>query len=922
MSKKILPAFFIFLFSSLIIKAQNFQPQLISGNYQQVSFEKFAKDIESKTSYRFFFDPTDTDSLLITVAAGERSLESILKQVFFGTELLASIDKNGHVFITKGIRIQTDLPLNFFKETEEVAVQQDKPTEAELERVREKRIANAEVKLYEIGVKTANPTGNAILEGLVKNTKTGEVVIGAAVYIENPRIGVMTDQFGHYTINLPKGQHVLIVKSIGMKDTKRNIALYSDGKLNVEMQEHVMGLKEVVVEAEKAKNVSGMQMGQEKINIKTIKQIPMVFGEADIVRVVMTLPGVKTVGEATTGFNVRGGSTDQNLILFNDAVIYNPTHLFGFFSAFNSDIISTVELYKSNIPSKYGGRLSSVLEVNTRDGNKKKIVGSGGLGLLTGRLAIEGPIVNEKTSFIIAGRTTYSNWLLGQLKNSAYKGSKASFYDLNLQLTHQLTEKDNLYLTGYFSSDKFRLKKDTAFAYSNKSAVLRWKHTFNNKIFMVTSTGYSGYNYEVSSEENPVEAAKLKFDINQYHFKTDFSYFLSSKHTLDFGLSSIYYKLHPGSYNGIKEESQVVPKEVEQEQGLESAIYLGDRFEVTPRFSIQAGIRFSMFNFLGPKQVYSYPDGGRKETFNITDTTNYEKGDFIKNYYGPEYRVATRYLLTDNLSIKASYNTLRQYIHMLSNTTAISPTDIWKLSDPNIKPTTGDQISLGIYKNFKSNSIETSVEVYHRNMKDYLDYKGGAVLILNKQIETDVLHTIGKAYGVEFLVKKVTGKLNGWFSYTYSRTLLKMNNPNEGELINKGKWYPANYDKPHDFTLIGNYKFSHRFNTSLNFTYSTGRPITLPLAKYNLAGSDRVFYSERNQYRIPDYYRVDFSMNIEGNHKIKKLAHSSWTIAVYNLLGRRNAYSVFFKSENGVVKGYKLSIFGQPIPTLTYNFRF
>jgi len=508
------------------------------------------------------------------------------------------------------------------------------------------------------------------------------------------------------------------------------------------------------------------------------------------------------------------------------------------------------------------------------------------------------------------------------LKNTAYAQSKASFYDVNLHVSHDFNSKNSLYFTGYRSKDRFKFNTDTLYGYQNQIASLKWKHVFSNKLFSVVTGGFSRYQYSVLSEKNPVNAFKLDFGITQANLKADFSYFLSERHTLDFGASTIHYQLHPGSYTPQGSQSLAIPETVQAEQGLESAFYLSDRFDISPKLSLTAGLRYSLFNYLGPKNVLQYAPGLPKVEVNIADTVSYAKGKTIQTYHGPEYRLSARYVITENSSVKLSYNTLRQYIHMLSNTTAISPTDIWKLSDSHIKPQFGDQLSLGLYKNFNNNSIETSVEVYHKNIRNFLDYKSGAQLIMNQHIETDVISTQGRAYGVEVLVKKLTGKLNGWMAYTYSRTLLRMDDAAAGEMINQGKWYPANFDKPHDFTLIGNYRFSHRFSTSLNFTYSTGRPVTLPLSYFDLGGSTRTYYSDRNQYRIPDYYRIDFSMNIEGNHKIKKLAHSSWTIAVYNLTGRKNVYSVYFKSENGRVNGYKLSIFGQPIPTITYNFRF
>jgi hypothetical protein len=397
---------------------------------------------------------------------------------------------------------------------------------------------------------------------------------------------------------------------------------------------------------------------------------------------------------------------------------------------------------------------------------------------------------------------------------------------------------------------------------------------------------------------------------------------VNSSHTLEFGFSTLRYKLHPGYYIPEGGKSLVVPDTLQTEQAQESAIYLSDKYTITDNLSLEAGVRYSLFNYLGPSAVNNYAPGLPITTETQTGTTNYPAGKIIKTYGGPEYRISARYVLTNNFSIKGGYNTQRQYIHMLSNTTAEAPTDIWKLSDPNIRPQTGDQYSLGAYRDFKSHTIETSLEVYYKNIDDYLDYRSGAQLIMNHHIETDVLETKGKAYGVELLIKKLTGKLNGWFSYTWSRTLLRQNNPNEGELINGGNWYPADYDKPNDVTLVGNYRVNHRFSVSLNATYSTGRPITLPIGVYQYAGSLRALYSDRNAYRIPDYFRTDFSMNIDGNHKVHQRTHNSWTIGVYNLTGRHNPYSVYYVSENGVVNGYKLSIFGSAIPFVNFNIRF
>ena len=905
--------------------AQNDSSMLVTLEAKEVSVKEFVSQLEKQTWVYFYYNAAQVDSGTITIKVKQQPLRIVLDQAFSKIGLSYVIDNDRHIFITKGRVLNLSLPVGFFnalnKErniVEEKAVIDNDNKE---ERTRDQKVA-LENKLYEIGDKSVSNSKNAYtLAGYVTDAKTGEPVAGASLFVEKLKQGVTTDQYGYYSISLPRGRHVLSIQSITMKDSRRQVSIYNDGKMNIELQSTVMTLKSVTISGQKISNVKGTQMGVQKMEIRTIKQVPVVLGEADVLRVVTTLPGVKTVGEASTGLNVRGGSADQNLILFNDATIFNPSHFFGLFSAFNPEVIKDVELYKSSVPARFGGRLSSVLNINSREGNKKNITGLAGIGLLTSRLEIEGPLIKDKSSFILGGRTTYANWLLNLLPDQ-YKNSKASFYDVNLNITHEINKKNTIYLTGYISRDRFNLNSDTLYGYGNLNINLKWKHVFNNKLNSMVTGGYDRYNYKITSEKLPLSAYKLGFDINQSYFKAHFNYYFSSKHTFEFGLNSIYYQLHPGSYQPIGDKSLVLPDEVDAEQGVESALYVSDRFTISNSLSLEAGIRYSLFNSMGPQNINTYAPGLPRTEGNIQGTTPYSKGKFIKTYGGPEFRASLRYALSESFSVKAGYNTLRQYIHSLSNTAAMAPTDIWKLSDPNIKPQFGDQFSVGLYKNFKSNTIETSVEVYYKRMKDYLDYKSGAVLVLNHHIETDVLGSKGKAYGVEVLIKKLSGKLNGWISYTWSRVFLKADDPVAGEIINNGKYYPANYDRPHDITVISNYRFSHRFSISLNATYSTGRPITLPIGVFTYGGSTRTLYADRNAYRIPDYFRTDFSMNLEGNHKIHQKTHNSWSIGVYNLTARKNPYSVYYVSENGIINGYKLSIFGSAIPYINFNIRF
>jgi hypothetical protein len=909
----------------LTLHAQN--NKTFSADFRGMNLEKFAETIESQSDYHFYFKSGEADSIVFDFDVQNQTLTYILNRVFLHTDFHFAIDDEQNVFITEKFSIQPGLPENFFntkKSSSDSTRESAFSVDNYLENQRNQKLRSSlENKVFVIGPKTnAYRQGRGTVAGYVRDAKTGETIVGATVSLDNPPVGVGTDQFGYFSLTLPLGPQVLHISSIGMKETVRHIALYSDGKINIEMEQFIPGLKAVTVTSEKNSNTGRLQMGVDRLNIKTIRQMPVVFGEADILRAVMTLPGVTSVGEATTGFNVRGGSADQNLVLFNNSTIYNPSHFFGFFSSFNPDVVKGVELYKSSIPEKYGGRLSSVLDVTTRDGNKKNISGAGGIGPLDARLTIEGPLFSDKTTFLIAGRSTYSDWLLKQIPNDAYANSTAGFYDANLRLTHEFNAKNSLYLTGYLSDDRFRLNSDTLYKYQNRNVNLQWKHIFNNRFNAVFMAGIDDYNYSITSTANPINGYQLSFKITQYNFKADFSYNMNPKHTLSFGISSIYYKLNPGSLDPSGSKSLVEPDHVPQEQALESALYLGDKYTVNTKLSIEGGLRYSLYNYLGPQNIYNYAPGVPLETTSVIDSTYYGAGKIIQTYQYPDVRLSARYILDDVSSVKVSFNTLHQFIHQLTNTTAISPTDIWKLSGPHIQPQAGQQLSLGYYHDFKSHTIETSIEVYYKKLDHYLDYKSGASLVLNHHIETDVVTTRGKAYGVELLIKKTAGKLNGWLSYTYSRTFLQQNDPNGGEQINGGAYYPANYDRPNVVNFIGNYQINHRFSISVNVNYSTGRPITLPTAIYDLGGGERVYYSDRNAYRIPDYFRTDLSLNIEGDHKIKKFKHSSWSIGVYNLTGRKNPYSVYFTQENGVIKGYKLSIFGTPIPSITYNFKF
>lgn len=907
--------FLIFLLSSGSLLAQN----SAGPDSTRISVLSIIEQIESNSNYVFYFDPAQLDTVTVNSSARTVPMPRLLDVIFNNSGFRHYTDSLQRVYITFERPLRPALPDGYFSEESSSGNMDVAMFDFMYDAEQKKQLSDEEI-IYEIGSRTNKITeARAVLTGQIRNFHTGESIAGAVIHNITSGNTTTTDPLGNFSISVPTGRNTIEASFLGMMKGKRELMVYSKGNLDIELSEKVISLREVIIRSERDANVSSTQMGVDRIDISTLKQVPVALGEADILKVVLTLPGVQSVGESSTGLNVRGGATDQNLILFDQAVIYNPSHLFGFFSAFNPDVVKNVELYKSGVPASYGGRLSSVMTVTSREGNKKKFSGSGGLGMITGRLTLEGPIKKDKTSILVGGRTTYSDWLLKQIPDKSLQNSSGSFYDVNLHVNHEANSRNSFDLTGYFSNDKFRLNSDTLYRYSNMQSTFQWKHSFNKKLYGVFTTSFSRYEFDISSEENEVNAFTLNSAINQISAKADLSYFKSDNHEVNFGASIIRYDIAPGDLTPEGSESLVLPDLIEDEKAMESAIYISDQFQVSDKLTIDAGLRFSFYQYLGPQTFFDY-SGSLLEESTVTDTLAYGDGSLIANYQGPEYRLSARYLVNNTTSIKLSAQRMRQYIHMLSNTTAVAPTNMWKLSDRYIRPQIGDQVSLGLYKNFKANTIETSVEVYYKRMTDFLDYKNGAILLLNENIETDVLNTRGKAYGAEFLIRKMTGKFNGWISYTYSRSLLKTNTENYS--INNGEYYSSNFDKPHDVTVISNYRFSKRVSLSVNFTYSTGRPITIPIGKYTYEGSERLAYSERNEFRIPDYYRADLSLNIEGNHKIKKLAHSSWSLSVYNLTGRNNAYSVFFRSEEGTIKAYQLSIFTEPIPTITYNFRF
>ena len=792
-------------------------------------------------------------------------------------------------FVQKGGEIHSTLPAGYFRP------EADADDGTLIKYAGEQNVTTTfQNKVYEIGVQGSARKGKAAVSGTVRDAVSGEPLPGVSVY-DGKGAFAETDAAGFYRILLSAGNDTLHFAGHSLEDMTFTLLVHGDGGFDVNMKEKVYSLTGAVVTSESQARHRVSQMGVEKVRINVIKNVPVAFGETDVLKVVLTLPGVKTVGEVSSGFNVRGGSTDQNLILFNDATVYNPSHMFGILSAFNSDVISDVELYKGSIPVEYGGRISSVLEVRSREGSNKKITGSAGIGLLTSRAHLEGPI-GAKTTFVAGLRTTYSDWLLGLIpKESGYANGSATFQDVNLGVTHRINASNSLHLNGYLAGDRFRFTNDTSFTYRNGSLSLKWRSRFSERHSAVVAAGYTHYGYSVDDTDNEASAYRLSSNIGQSFIKSTFSLVPFSGHKLTYGASASRYDLNGGSVQPVGEGSLVTQKSLPRETAWENALYLNDSWEITPAVTFDAGIRLSHY-------------------LSVNDR---------KNYFGPEYRLSGKVSFTPNLSWKAGFNTMHQYLHKISNSINISPTDTWKMSDAALLPQSGWQAATGLYATVLSGQVELSMEAYFKKVDHFVDYKSGAILVMNPNLTNELVDTECRAYGVEWMVRKSLGQLNGWISYTYSRSLQRETQDRGLETINGGKWYSTSYDKPHNLVFVGNYKLTHRYSFSANLDWSTGRPVTIPVGTYLMGGTWRLLYSERNGYRIPDYFRLDLALIVEPGHYLRQLTHMSWTLGVYNVTGRRNPYSVYYTNDPNVgVRGHMLSILGTQIPYININLKF
>lgn len=755
------------------------------------------------------------------------------------------------------------------------------------------------------------------LSGHIKDAESGEELISANLYVKGADLGNVSNLYGFYSITLPKGNYEIVYSYLGYQDKTLSINLDKDIRQDVELAYADNLISEVVITAEEVdQNVESTQMSAVKIDVEAVKKMPALFGEVDIIKAIQLLPGVKSIGEGTSGFYVRGGNADQNLVLLDEAPIYNASHMLGFFSSFNPDAIKDMHLYKGAISSRYGGRLSSVLDIRMKEGNSKKFGGSAGIGTLMSRLSLEAPLT-ENGSFIVSGRRSYldvvANTYQALRGNKSEENGKFYFYDLNAKGNYRFGENDRLFISGYFGRDVFQTGGDEDFkiGYGNKTATVRYNHIFSPKVFSNLSFYYSDYDYSLGiiDELSDIDwAARLK----EFSAKADMTAFLSPTHTLHFGLQSIRHDLDPGNITVLENGELLSDFKIQNAKSLENAIYVADEWEVNDALKIEIGLRGSSLHNIGPHEQINLDS-----LYEVVDTTSYDKGIY-NTFFNFEPRFGLKYTLNKNQSIKASYNRTAQYIQQASNGNAATPFDIWFTSSPNVKPQLADQFAVGYFRNFQDNTYEFSFEVYYKNFIDAIDFKERAQLLLNKNLEGELRFGKARAYGAEFMIRKDLGKLTGWLSYTYSKIEKNI------QEINSGEWYNAKYDKPHDLSLVLSYELNKRISVGGNFVYSSGGAVTFPTGRYVYKGQVIPIYSERNAERLPDFHRMDLSMTLKSKKNESRKFKSEWVFGIYNVYNRKNALAINFKQDEANPArtfAEKSSVFSI-VPSLTYNAKF
>lgn len=892
----------LFLSVQISANSQDIQEKIINGKFENISYSDFFNKLESDYSIPFYYRNEWIKDKTFTYEFKNAPLIQVLNVVVNKQPLSYRFFQNNSVIIFP------------------------KGSDAR------KKSVNDGPQLLIIGdLLNEGRYVTAKLRGKIVDGKNTEPLAGAVVFHAQTGIGTTTNQNGLYEIELPTGEYNLQVSFMGYEILNQPLKLIESGKADFEIFEESHNLDEVTIKGDDTK-ASKAQMSMIKVNSRIMKELPVLMGEADVIKSVVMMPGVKSVGEMSSGFNVRGGNNDQNLILIDGSPVFNTSHLFGFFSMINPDVVKDVTLFKGGIPASYGERVSSIMDVQLKDGNQEKIQLYGGLGLINSRFVLEGPFVKKKKStFMVGGRTTYSDWLLRQSRNAQFLNSVAYFYDVNGSVNLSLGTNNNLKMSAYHSNDVFNLNSSSLYNYGNIITSAVWKMNISKEFISNLSLAYSNYNFSLDYKDQNLreEDYRLTTGLQYGSMKYILSWLPNEKHRINSGFQAVGYKIQPGNILPNNDVTNVLKEKVQDEQSIEYAIFADDDFDLSPVVAINAGLRYSGFRSLGPKTVLEYLPNQTISASSVVDSMVFSAWETAKMYHGIEPRFSIKFNLKDNGSFRLSYQRIHQYINQISNTSVISPADFWKTSDAHIKPLISDQFAIGLFRNPKKGLFETSAELYYKKLQNLPEYKNGAVLVMNHHIEADIISADGYAYGLELFLKKNLGRLNGWISYTYSRTMRQTNNLFRDEIINNKKFFPSVYDKPHDLSTVLNYQISRRWRFSGNFVISSGRPITLPEQKYTFSDRQIVYFSDRNKYRMPTYHRMDVGITLDENLRKKRMWKGSWTFSVYNLYGRKNPYSVFYRQSPSIQQVqksqyaiYKLSIIGIAVPSITYNFKF
>lgn len=887
-----------------VVTGQNTVPDIpITAAYNDQTVQEVLADLEQRTPFKFYFQASDLPEERQSFTFAQTPLQQVLVQLLATKDLSFLNYRDYAIFIVPKDFIASSFSSDFYVALENSIRGAD-------------ALAEGQPDLTVGQVESLESNGKAIVRGQVVDGTTEEPIIGATVFWKNLNQGTATDVDGNFEIEIESGRHELMIQYVGFDDYNRSVAVMGSGTLNVQLDKAAIELKEVLVRAEAANvNIESAQVGVARLDVKSIKKLPSFLGEIDVIKSLLLQPGISTIGEGAIGFNVRGGEVDQNLLMQDEGLLFNASHALGFFSTLNPELISYVTLYKGNIPAQFGGRLASVLDVEMRDGSFQNYKAQGGLGLVASKVNLEGPIVKGKSSLILGFRSSYSDWVLRLIRLPEVKQSSASFYDLNLRYTDKINDRNTITFSLYSTRDDFAFNNQFGYEYGTQMGQFTYKKIFSDRLFSRLSVTASRYE-STQLDLDGTDAQELDNNVTYYKIKELLTYSPDNDLELNAGVSSILYQVDPGDLRPRGELSQVKARSVEREQGLESALFLNANWNISPAFAVSGGLRFGMYNALGPGTFYEYEDPENPRLVNLKDSSFFSGAKVVATYTSLEPRVSFRYRLSPQASVKGGYSRTAQFINLIANTNTPTPSSQWQLSNKNIRPLRSHNFSVGYFLNSRNNNWEFSTETYLRYIDDLFDYRDFAELTANEFLETQLLTGIGRAYGLELSAKKKQGRWDGYLSYTLSRTEKQV------EGINQKNWFPSNFDKPHDVSLVFNFHVNRRNTLSFNFIYGTGRPTTAPIGSYvESNGLVIPIYSDRNQLRVPDYHRLDLAYTLGKGYNLTRKIKTSWTISLYNLYSRQNAFSVFFTQRPFQAPvANKLAILGNIFPALTFNF--